>query len=60
MFSLVGALLVAYGFGTSGDVEMYQHSLGININIIWGVVLLIFGGGMLLGAFLGRKSPPKS
>jgi hypothetical protein len=60
MFSLVGALLLAYGFGTAGDVEMYHHSLDININIVWGVVLLLFGGGMLLGAVLGRKTPPKS
>jgi hypothetical protein len=60
MFSLVGALLLVYGFATNGDVEMYRHSLGININVIWGIVLLLFGGGMLLGAVLGRKNPPKS
>jgi hypothetical protein len=38
---------------------MYNHtSLGININLIWGVVLLVFGVLMLLGAILGRKKPP--
>ena len=59
MFSLVGALLLIYGVATNGDVEMYRHSLGININLIWGVVLLVFGAAMLLGAILGGKKPPK-
>ncbi len=60
MFSLLGALLLVYGVATASDTEMYQHSLGININIIWGIVMLIFGGGMLMGAMRGRKDPPKS
>ncbi|MGA2177773.1 MAG: hypothetical protein ABSH38_22585 [Verrucomicrobiota bacterium] len=59
MFSLVGALLLIYGAATASDVEMYHHSLDININVIWGVVLLLFGGGMLLGAVRGRSHPPK-
>jgi len=59
MFALVGALLVVFGAATSSDVEMYRHSLGININLIWGVVLLVFGAAMLLGAFFGRNKPPK-
>jgi asparagine N-glycosylation enzyme membrane subunit Stt3 len=58
MFSLIGALLLIYGAATGSDVEMYSHSLGININLIWGVVLLVFGALMLLGAILGRKKPP--
>jgi len=59
MFSLVGVLLIAFGAATSSDPEMYNHtSLGININLIWGVVLLVFGALMLLGAILGRKKPP--
>jgi hypothetical protein len=60
MFTLLGALLLIYGVATSSDTEMYRHSLGININIIWGIVLLLFGGAMLLGAVRGRKNPPKT
>jgi hypothetical protein len=60
MFSLVGVLLVIFGAATNSDVEMYRHSLGTNINLIWGVVLLVFGLAMLLGAIFGRKNPPKS
>jgi hypothetical protein len=60
MFSLIGALLLIYGAATGSDVEMYRHSLGININLIWGVVLLVFGVAMLLGAIIGRNKPPES
>jgi hypothetical protein len=34
--------------------------VGVNINIIWGVLLLIFGVLMLVGAVHGRKTPPPS
>jgi hypothetical protein len=61
MFTLIGALLAVNGLLTSSDTEMYQRSLGININLIWGVVLLIFGVLMLLGAMSGgKKNPPPS
>ncbi len=53
MFTLIGALLTAYGALKSGD----SMSLGININLIWGIVLLVFGGGMLLGATRGTRNP---
>jgi hypothetical protein len=49
MFTLLGALLVVYGV-LSGP-EIYQRSFGINVNLIWGAVLLVFGGTML---WLGR------
>jgi len=50
MFSILGALLA--GFGLLGDKTIYQRSLGININLWWGIVMLIFGIVMLL---LGRR-----
>ena len=55
MFSLIGALLVIYGAATHSDTALYQRSLGININIVWGIVLLIFGVLMVLGAVMGKK-----
>jgi hypothetical protein len=55
MFSLIGALLVIYGAMTRSDTALYERSLGININIIWGIVLLIFGVLMVLGAIMGKK-----
>ena len=50
MFSLVGLLLTIFGFATKGDAEMYQRSLDININLIWGIILLLFGAFMLVMA----------
>jgi ABC-type Fe3+-siderophore transport system permease subunit len=55
MFSLIGALLVLFGAATNSNTAMYAHSLGVNINLIWGVVLLVFGVLMILGAVLGKK-----
>ena len=46
MFALFGLLLVAYGVATGGS-EMYAASLGINVNLWWGLVLLLFGCAML-------------
>ena len=61
MFTLIGALLTIDGLITGSNTEMYAHSLGININLIWGIVLLIFGVLMLLGAIVGsKKNPPPS
>ena len=50
MFALLGALLV--GFGFVADKNVYQKSLGINVNAWWGLVMLIFGVIMFL---LGRR-----
>ena len=50
-FALIG--LVLAGYGLVGDKAIYQQSLGINVNLEWGIVLLVFGGIM---AFLGRKT----
>jgi hypothetical protein len=47
MFSLVGLFMTVFGFATKGDAEMYRRSLDININLIWGIVLLVFGCFML-------------
>jgi hypothetical protein len=55
MFGIFGVLLVGYGLMTGGS-DIYQRSLGLNINLGWGAVLLVFGGVML---WLGRKGPPK-
>ena len=56
MFSFVGLLLTVYGAFTGGDAELYKRSLGININLIWGVVLLVFGAAMLLMARRAKKN----
>jgi hypothetical protein len=54
MFTLIGALLTGYG-AVKGATPV---SLNININLIWGIVLLVFGVLMLAGAIRGGKNPP--
>jgi len=34
---------------------MYAISLGINLNLIWGLVMIVIGGAFLLTAFLKKK-----
>jgi len=55
MFTLIGLLLTVTGFVTGGDLAFYKISLGININLVWGIVLLLFGGLMWIFAILGKK-----
>jgi hypothetical protein len=55
MFSVFGLLLA--GFGLLSDPAIYAaHSLGINVNLDWGLVLLAFGATMLLFALRARRS----
>jgi hypothetical protein len=56
LFSLVGLLLTIYGLASGSDAELYKRSLGININFNWGLVLLVFGGFMLLMAWRGNQA----
>jgi protein-S-isoprenylcysteine O-methyltransferase Ste14 len=52
MFGVLGAMLAVYGMFFS-DPAIYERSLGININVWWGVILLAFGVGMY---FFGRRA----
>jgi len=52
MFTFTGLILTVFGLRTNGDVELYAKSLGINANLWWGLVLLVFGMAMFL---LGRR-----
>jgi cytochrome c biogenesis protein CcdA len=58
MFSIIGVLITGYGFFTVSNVELYKKSLGINVNIIMGIFMLLFGLIMLYFAF--RKKKKKS
>ncbi len=48
MFATFGALLTIYG--ALSNAAIYARSLGINVNLWWGIVLLAFGIGMLVPA----------
>jgi hypothetical protein len=54
LFALLGVLIGGYGIATNGDASHYEQSLGVNINLWWGLVMLVFGTVMLLLAFRAR------
>ena len=50
-FLLTGGILAIFGAFTRGSA-LYERSLGIDVNLIWGMVLAVFGLVMLL---VGRR-----
>jgi len=46
MLGIMGALLLAYGL--LGDQSIYARSLGLNINAIWGSVLVVVAAVLLI------------
>ena len=55
----LGSLLSGYGavlilYGLFGGSALYEKSLGININLLWGIVLLI-AGSLFLGFHFVKK-----
>lgn len=54
LFAVLGILLV--GYGLLGSKDIYQRSLGININLAWGMPMLVFGVVMILLARRASRS----
>jgi len=50
-FSTLGLLLA--GFGAVSEKAIYRRSLGMNVNLAWGTVLLVFGIVMVV---LGNRA----
>ena len=53
MFTIFGLALA--GFGLVSNRAMYERSLGINVNLWWGLVSLAFGLVMLALALKKRE-----
>ncbi|MCE5347449.1 MAG: hypothetical protein LLG13_14340 [Bacteroidales bacterium] len=56
MFSILGVLITVFGLTTISDTEMYVKSLGTNVNIIMGLLMLVFGLVMLYFAWKKKKA----
>jgi hypothetical protein len=50
MFAIIGVMLA--GFGLFSDKQLYERSLGINVNLWWGLAMFAFGAIMFI---LGRR-----
>jgi hypothetical protein len=55
LFFVFGVMLTLFGLFT--DRATYERSLYINVNLWWGLVMLLFGGLMFFAAW--RKSQRK-
>ncbi len=56
MFTIFGAILTVYGLVSNRAI--YEKSLGINVNLWWGLVLLVFGLVMLGFALRAERAKP--
>lgn len=53
MFGIIGVILTV--FGQFSDRAIYDRSLGINVNLGWGIALLAFSAFMLAMAWRARR-----
>ena len=52
LFAILGVLLAGFGVFTMRDQGLYHRSLDVNINLWWGLVMLVFGALMI---YYGRR-----
>ena len=43
LFVVLGLILAGFGLVTNGNVEIYRPSNGVNMNLWWGLVMLVTG-----------------
>ncbi len=55
MFTIFGLILTILGIVTFDDTAMYEQSLGYNVNLVSGIVMLVFGCYMLFTSRLFKK-----
>ena len=56
LFTVLGVVVAGYGLATRGDVARYAPSGSVNINLWWGLVMLMFGVAMLLASRSRRRA----
>jgi hypothetical protein len=57
LFLAIGLLVT--GVGLTGDPKVFEaHSAGLNIDVVWGLVMAGFGALMLLLAAIHRRRAP--
>jgi hypothetical protein len=52
IFLITGGIMSLYGLFTRHDAGLYARSMGVNLNLTWGVLMFCFGLVMFL---VGRR-----
>jgi hypothetical protein len=55
LFVVLGVILAGWGLATASNVAMYARSTSINVNLWWGLVMLVVGILFLLFASRSRR-----
>ena len=56
LFAMMGTILSAFGLATRATADVYEKSLGVDVNLWWGLVLMVFGIGLII---FGRRGQAK-
>jgi hypothetical protein len=52
IFLIIGGIMAVFGGATHSDASLYQRSMGVDLNLLWGGVMFVFGAIMFYG---GRR-----
>lgn len=52
IFLITGGIMAIYGFITRNAADVYEKSMGINLNLTWGALMFVFGAIMYI---VGRR-----
>ncbi len=52
IFLITGGIMSIYGLITRSNTELYARSMGINLNLTWGLIMFVFG---LIMFVVGRR-----
>jgi len=55
LFIALGLILTGYGLATRGNLEIYARSTSVNINLWWGIIMLVFGVLLVMLARRARR-----
>ena len=56
LFVILGLILTVFGLFSMNDAELYARSLGRNINLWTGLLMLVFGAIMLFFSLRKKKN----
>ena len=52
IFLIIGGLMGVFGAVTHGNAALYEKSMGIDLNMVWGGLMFVFG---LIMFVVGRR-----